>query len=120
MKQLFLLLLTAGAFSAAHAQQKIKLDEVAKHAGDSVTVCGKVVDARYFEQSKSGPTLINIGAAFPNQLLTVVIYKEDRPAFSYAPETKLVNQEVCVTGKIQLYREKPQIVAKKESQVAIQ
>lgn len=120
MKKILLVIITACAFHATKAQQKIKLEEVSKHTGDSVTVCGKVADAKYFEQSKSGPTLINIGAAFPNQLLTVVVYKEDRPAFSYAPETKLVNQEVCVTGKIQLYREKPQIVVKKESEIVIQ
>ena len=58
----------------AHSQKQIKLEDASKSIGDSVTTCGKVYSARYFEGSQDAPTLLNLGAAYPNQLLTVVIY----------------------------------------------
>ena len=36
----------------SHAQLAIKLDEVNKHVGDSVKVCGKVYGVKYLQQAK--------------------------------------------------------------------
>ncbi|MEI9912248.1 MAG: hypothetical protein WDO71_22900 [Bacteroidota bacterium] len=66
---------------ASFSQAVIKLEDVSKYIGDSVTVCGKVAGIRFMEQSKNQPTLINLGAAYPNQLLTVVIWGDLRKEF---------------------------------------
>lgn len=101
-----LLLLALGA----SAQTTVTLDEVKSHVGDSVTVTGKVFGVKYFPNGRSAPTLVNLGAAFPNQLLTVVIYEEQRKAMAAEPEKALADAEITVTGKVELYRDKPQIV----------
>lgn len=101
-----------------HAQKQIKLDEASKNIGDSVSTCGKVFSARYFEGSQDAPTLLNLGAAYPNQLLTVVIYGEARKLFKEAPEVFFKDKNICVTGKLTLYKEKPQIIIYKPEQIS--
>ena len=88
-----------------------------KHVGDSVKICTKIFGARYFENSKNAPTLLNAGAKFPDAPLTIVIYGENRAAFKNKPEEYYPEKEICVTGKIVLYKEKPQIVVTSEEQL---
>lgn len=97
----------------------IKAEEAAQHIGDSITVCAKVFTARYLERSKGQPTLLNMGAAYPNQPLTVVIFGEDRAKFGTAPEQAYNDKEICVTGVLQLFNEKPQIVVRNKEQITI-
>lgn len=113
---LVLALIFCGAFTA-QAQTKIKLEDISKHVGDSVEVCGQVAGGRYLQSAQGSPTLINVGGQFPNQLLTVVIFGEFRGQFPASPETNWVGKEICVTGKVELYKEKPQIVVRSASQV---
>jgi micrococcal nuclease len=101
------------------AQISIKLEDAAKHIGDSVTVCGKVADMRYFENSKNKPTLLNLGAKHPNELLTLVIWEATRALFTTKIDD-LMDKEICVTGRIILYKEKPEIIIEKPEQIVIQ
>jgi DNA/RNA endonuclease YhcR with UshA esterase domain len=117
MKFIFSLLLVF-AGSMLHAQVKIELAEAEKHVGDSVVLTGKVWDTRYLSNAGGAPTLINLGAGFPNQLLTVVIFGEDRKNFS-EPETEFRDKTVKVTGRITLYKGKPQIVVHNREQFSI-
>lgn len=112
---LFILLFTA---DTAPAQQVIKLEDVSKHIGDSVKVCSKVSGIRYLENAKDQPTFINLGGSYPNQLLTIVIWADTRARFEKSPEELFTGKEICVTGRVELFREKPQIVVKKKEQIA--
>jgi len=110
MKQVITLLIILFIGSTSYGQSQIELSAVSKHVGDSVRVCGKIYSGRYLENSNGAPTLLNMGAAYPDQLLTLVIYGDNRKAFGKAPELDYKDQEVCVWGKIELFKEKPQIV----------
>jgi DNA/RNA endonuclease YhcR with UshA esterase domain len=101
------------------AQTSIKLDEVSKHIGDSVTVCGKVSDMRYFENSNKQPTFLNMGDKYPNQQLTVVIWGETRKLFAGKVDD-MKGKDICITGRIILYKEKPEIVIEKTEQIVVQ
>ena len=101
------------------AQKEIKLDDASKFVGDSVNVCGKVFSSRFFANAQDAPTLLNLGAAYPNQLLTVVIYGNNRNVFSEAPENFFKDKEICVSGKIVLYKGKPQIVIYNKEQIMV-
>ena len=116
MKYLFLIAFISVA-TIAYSQKTIKLEDVGKHVGDSVKVCGKVYGIRYFEQSKNSPTLINIGGAYPNQLLTVVIWGDVRNKFEKTPEELFRDKDVCVTGKIELYKGKEQVLVREKEQI---
>ena len=110
MRYLLSLLVCVVLTTAASAQTTIKAEDIGKHVGDSVKICSKVFSARYFEQSKNSPALLNIGAAFPNQLFTVVIWSEVRKQFETVPEELFLNKNICVTGKVELFKDKPQVV----------
>lgn len=102
------------------AQQKITLAEISKHIGDSVTVCGKITGGKFLDATKNQPTFLNMGAAYPNQLLTVVIWGNTRKLFPYKPEEHLKAKEVCVTGRVELFKDKPQIVVTQAIQLQVQ
>ena len=101
------------------SQTSIKLEDAAKHIGDSVTVCGKVAGGIFLEQLENGPTFLSLGAAYPDQLLTLVIWKDQRAQYEPVPETQYMDKDVCVTGKIVLMRERPQIVIYKKDQLKV-
>jgi len=119
MKKISVTLFALFIVAAVTAQTNIKLEDVSKHIGDSVTVCGKVAGMRYFENSKNKPTFLNIGANHPNQLLTVVIWETARGLFTGKVED-LMDKEICITGRIILYKERPEIVIEKPEQIVIQ
>ena len=119
MKKILATLFSLFIFAAVSAQTSIKLEDVSKHIGDSVTVCGKVAGMRYFENSKNKPTLLNIGAKFPNAPLTVIIWENARALFTGKVED-FMNKNVCITGRIILYKEKPEIVIDKPEQIVVQ
>lgn len=101
------------------AQTSITPEEAKAHIGDSVEIRGKVFGMTYLENAKNGPTLINLGAKYPNQLLTVVIFKDVKDKLGYNPlEEKYVQGVVVAKGRIVLYKDKPQIVISDPKQIS--
>lgn len=119
MKHLVFTLLNIFCILSLKAQTSIKLEDVSKHIGDSITVCGKVADMRYFENSKNKPTLLNIGAKHPDALLTVVIWENARALFTGKVED-LMDKQICITGRVILYKEKPEIIIENPKQIVVQ
>jgi endonuclease/exonuclease/phosphatase family metal-dependent hydrolase len=113
--------LTPGAPGETPAPPKppprIRSDEAARHAGEIATVCGRVASTRYLSASRGQPTFLNLDRPPPDPPLTVVIWGENRAAFG-APETAFDGRRICVTGRIELYHGKPEIVATRPSQIA--
>ena len=119
MKFLLTLLLLAG-ITTAKAQATIELSDIANHVGDSVKVSGNIFGVRYLEGAKNSPTFINVGAAYPNQLLTIVIWGDVRKKLDYTPEDKkFAHAMAIVTGKVELYKSKPQIVITDSKQLLL-
>jgi hypothetical protein len=119
MKQFFLSVILAASSMIVYCQTTIKLEDISKHIGDSVKVCGKVAGGRYVESAQNSPTVLNLGAAYPDQLLTIIIRKEQRSEYKEAPETMFLDKEICVTGTIVLFRERPQIVVYRKEQIKL-
>jgi hypothetical protein len=84
-------------------------EEAAKHVGETVTICGLVASAKYAGQARGGPTFLDFGKPYPNAIFTALILGSDRPKFG-TPEKGVQGKQVCVTGQIQLYQGKPQII----------
>lgn len=82
----------------------MRATEAAKKVGSVATVCGKVVTATYATTSRGKPTFLNLDRPFPNQVFTIVIWEEDRPAFPGAPEVTLINNWVCIEGLVEKFR----------------
>jgi len=104
---------------ASFAQTAIKLEDVGKHVGDSVKVCGKIYGGIFLDRSKGTPTFLNVGGIYPNNPLTIVIWADLRKEFEQKPEEFYKDKKVCVVGKVELFRDKPQIVLHSKGQIII-
>ena len=93
-------------------------DDAAKHAGETATVCGIVAGAKYAAQIRGGLTFIDFGKPYPDATFTAMIFAADRPKFG-TPEQGLAGKQVCVTGKIEMFRGKPEIVLTDPKQFAV-
>lgn len=116
MKQLLTIFIVAIS-QVCYSQKQIALKDAAKHVGETVKVCGKIYVSRFVSTAEGTPTFLNMGANYPNQLLTVVIWPDVRDSLKGAPEKKFLGKEICVIGKVELYRGKPEIVIRSPSQL---
>jgi hypothetical protein len=114
----FFLLSVIFLFSTAlFAQTEIKLEDIKNYIGDSVKLRAKIYGGKYLENAKGSPTFLSVGANYPNAPLTLVIWENVRKQFPSAPEELYEDKEVWITGKVQLYKEKPEIVISEPSDI---
>jgi hypothetical protein len=109
-------LLVLGAVRA-QAEPLTPEEEAPKHVDENGTICGLVASAHFANRTKGQPTFLNLGKPYPNQVFTAVIWGSDRSKFG-SPEKPLNGKQVCVTGRIQLYRGKPEIVVRDTNQLS--
>ena len=93
------------------AAKTIDIHDAANHVDEYVTVCAPVYGYKALESM----TLVNLGAAYPDQLLTLVLREGAKDIYK-----SLDGQTVCVTGTIVLYKEKPEIVVTDPGAVVVQ
>lgn len=96
--------------------ETIQAANAASYVGQAVTVEGVVTEVS--TDSRSGNTFINFGGRYPNHLFYGIIFASDAELFSgiHSLEGSLVQ----ITGAVQLYRGKPQIIINYPSQLAVQ
>jgi DNA/RNA endonuclease YhcR with UshA esterase domain len=113
MYKFFLAIFLIFNAAVSFAQTKIPVDSVAKHIGETVTVCSTVYGIKSMEKV----TFINLGRAYPNAPLTLVIFAKDLINFSDSPEKLYGNKPVCVTGTVKEYKGKAEIIVNKPDQI---
>ncbi|HUH72783.1 MAG TPA: DNA/RNA non-specific endonuclease [Chitinophagales bacterium] len=87
--------------------------------GTDCNVCGKVVATRYNKNSSAAITYINFDEQFPNSPFTAIVFGKDRINFTYEPEVYLKDKLICVRGKVELHKGKPQIIVNSEKQFSV-
>ena len=95
---------------------EISITDLDKNTNKMVKICSKVYSTK---KLSSGITFLNIGDEYPNSPLTVVIFKDDLKNFKKNPEKYYKGKEICVTGRLILYKEKPEIIVKKEDEILV-
>jgi hypothetical protein len=96
--------------------QTIPTDSVMNYIGKTVKVCDKVYGTHVSKGEKK-VTSLNLGADFPHQKMSIVIFENALPKFSYKPEIFLKDKNVCVTGKVMTYKDKPQIIVNEPAEL---
>ena len=97
----------------------ISYNQAADFVGSVVEVCGIVAGADFADHIGGQPTFLNFGDVHPNQKFTVVIWGDDRPRWLQPPEQKYRNAEICVTGRVDMHRNVPQIVVDRPGRIVV-
>ena len=93
--------------------------EATDFVGEFAEVCGYVASARFAMEINGQPTFLNFDEPYPDQVFTVVIWGEYRPAWRTPPEELYVNRAICVTGRIRLHQGTPQIVVQDPGRISL-
>ncbi|SRR5712692_5573621 len=110
--------LLVGALSVvagqSRAQQRAIGDTAAaSKVGQIVTIEGTVANVTVL---RTGTTFLNFGSAYPNETFTAVVFRSASTRFPNPQQWE--GKRVRVTGKVQLYRGKPEIILNDPSQLA--
>lgn len=108
MKQILLSITVIVLQSICYSQTTVPIDSVANYEGKTVTVCAKVVSTFVTKGAKK-VTYLNFGKPYPNSTFTVVIFESSLANFSYNPAEYLKHKEICVTGKVKMYKGKKEM-----------
>lgn len=89
--------------------------DAVNNVGKTVTVCSRVFGLRTSDKV----SMLNLGAKYPNSTLTVVIFAKDRMNFKGNVEELFSDKNICVTGKVQLFNGKAEIVISKPEDIEL-
>ena len=114
--RVYLVLLAGAGLLAApivEGQQRVVPDSAtAKYVGQTVTVEGTVANVHV---TRSGTTFLNFGSPYPNQTFTAVIFRSAASRFLNPQQWE--GKRVRVTGTVQTFRGKPEIILEEPSQL---
>jgi hypothetical protein len=124
MKTLIVLICLAGLSAMVFAQSatpaRISAADAKNHNGETVTVCGKVVDTKVSKYGLAGrgkPVTFDIDQPEPNPVFYFVAFGA-QPGGPDEVIAAYKDKRVCVTGKINLAAERPPfIMAADRSQI---
>jgi DNA/RNA endonuclease YhcR with UshA esterase domain len=88
--------------------------EAAEHVGETATITGAVDGVH---QSGKGNIFLNMGGKYPNQAFTAFIPSANAAQFSKPQQYE--GRTVSVSGKISLYKGKPEIIVNSPSQISV-
>lgn len=105
MATTFLALASVGVATAA--EPRIDSSKAAFYVGQEVMVCGKVSEIKAFSKG----TYLNMGPAYPNQHITLVIWTSDEKGFysRFGGLEAFRGSQACARGLIEVYRKSLQI-----------
>ena len=88
--------------------------EAMMHVGEQSTVVGTVAQV---SRSRGGTTFINFGGRYPNHVFYAVIFK--KYAYKFTDASTWEGRMVAISGPIQMYEGKPQIILFSRSQIEV-
>lgn len=119
MKKLILLCATVIYSCHLWAQNTISTDSLSYYKGQFIRVCATVTGT-HVSTGKSETTFINFGEPFPNNSFSLVVFQKNAETFSYKPAEFLENKNICITGRVKMYKGKPEISINNEKQIRIE
>lgn len=113
MRSLALALIFIASVTPALAQATLAPAAAKDHVGEVVTIEGPVSEVHHAAPGRA--TFIDMGGRYPNNVFTAVIFESDAGKF---PAVDALNgKTVDVTGRIRLYRGRPEIILDDPGQI---
>jgi DNA/RNA endonuclease YhcR with UshA esterase domain len=93
--------------------ETVSPQDASQYAGSSTTVEGVVSQV----SRSGGTTFINFGGRYPNHVFYAVILRSNSGSFSNTQS--LEGRQVAISGQIEFYKGKPQIVLRSPEQIQL-
>ena len=91
-----------------------------QNIGKLRTVCGKVQSTYINSNTASQRIYLNMGREYPNHTFTGLIwYSSNKDNFDGRPDKKYKKKDICISGVITTFNEKPQIQIDFENQIEL-
>jgi len=91
-----------------------------QNVGKLRTVCSKVQSTYINSNTASQRIYLNMGREYPNHTFTGLIwYSSNKDNFDGRPDKKYKKKNICISGVISTFNEKPQIQIDFENQIEI-
>lgn len=117
MKTIYLLLIFS-LCGATSAQEHLNEADLTQYVNKQVRYCDYVYGS-HVTQGEKPVILLNLGADYPDAKLVVAIFNNDWKNFNYKPEEFLKDKQICVMGKLVLYKGKPEIIVNGPKQIEV-
>ena len=91
-----------------------------QNVGKLRTVCGKVQSTYINSNTASQRIYLNMGREYPNHTFTGLIwYSSNKDNFDGRPDKKYKKKDICISGVLTTFNEKPQIQIDFENQIEL-
>lgn len=107
---------TSSVAGGAASGGVITPEQASSRVGQIVTIRGEVADVH--AAHSAGVTFIDMGGSYPDNAFTAVIFSDD--AAGFPDVASLADRTVEITGRVRLYRGKPEIVLTSAKQLKVQ
>ena len=115
-----LILATLPFFLSAYDFIEIPHTAAIQNVGKLRTVCGKVQSTYINSNTASQRIYLNMGREYPNHTFTGLIwYSSNKDNFDGRPDKKYRKKNICISGVITTFNEKPQIQIDFENQIEV-
>lgn len=111
MKYKIVMSLMLLASCTTYAQEtKIEAFKAAFHVGESVMICGKLVQLKHLDNRH----YLNLDKSYPNQTLTILVWDNDYRWFEsrFGNLDSMKGSRICARGVIEQYKNSLQIEVK--------
>ena len=111
---------TLPLFLSAYDLIEIPHTAAIQNIGKLRTVCGRVQSTYINSNTASQRIYLNMGREYPNHTFTGLIwYSSNKDNFVGRPDKKYKKKDICISGVITSFNEKPQIQIDFENQIEI-
>jgi hypothetical protein len=84
---------------------------------NAATICSLVTAGGGGNVAEDAPLILYMQDSVQNRRVEIVFLQTVRKKMSYNPYDRLVNQNVCIAGKITQYNNAPAIIIRNENQI---
>ncbi len=119
-KHFLIVIFTLSLSLNAYNFEEIPHTSAIQNIGKLRTVCGKVQSTYINSNTASQRIYLNMGREYPNHTFTGLIwYSSNKDNFDGRPDKKYKKKNICISGVITSYNERPQIQIDFENQIKI-
>lgn len=94
--------------------------EARAHVGKTVAVVGPVMRITKSKNTRGNPSWVDIGGVFPNaNRLVLVVWENKISQFPSVEKQSLTGQDICVIGKIEIFKGVPQVELAQAGQLSV-